>query len=88
MRQTNRCPKCGHGEVLHVPEVVDSNSDRMALAKDGGLFFPYALIGPFEAFVCRRCGYAELYVQNPGSISVDQIMGARVLTAPSGTPYR
>jgi predicted nucleic-acid-binding Zn-ribbon protein len=88
MRARHRCPKCDHGEVLYVPAPRDADFDRMAIggrrsAWDGGEN------GGLEAYVCRRCGYTELYVGDVGAIDVTRIEGARVLRAElPDTPYR
>ena len=64
MRRSHRCPKCDHHEVLYVPEVRDSNYDRLAMAGRISLWTSEEH-GGFEAYMCRACGYAELYVREP-----------------------
>lgn len=90
MRASHRCPKCHHHEVLYVPEVHDSNFDRMALAGRYGLYSRWNgdEQGGFEAYMCRQCGYTEFYVRNPRALDPDRISGAKVLTSAPRTPYR
>jgi hypothetical protein len=49
MRATHRCPKCQHGEVLHVPEPRDSDFDRLALGGSKNLWGSTANAG-LEAY--------------------------------------
>jgi predicted nucleic-acid-binding Zn-ribbon protein len=90
MRNTHRCPKCDHGEVLYVPEVRDSNYDRMALAGRYSLYSKWSASeqGGLEAYMCRECGYTEFYVREPASLDVTRLKGARILSATPRTPYR
>jgi predicted nucleic-acid-binding Zn-ribbon protein len=38
-------------------------------------------MGALEAYVCRRCGFTELYTQSASALPVDKIPGAMVLEA-------
>lgn len=73
MKQTLRCPKCGHSQILHVTEVADQMQRaanpyvRALLAHIGGGL----AAGELEAAVCVACGYAELYVKDPRAIPID-----------------
>ena len=82
MRTSHQCPKCGHGEVLFVPQVADRD-DRDTVR-------PLALhvrhydwkddeIGKLEAYVCRSCGYTELYTVQAKSLTPEKVPGSRVL---------
>ena len=86
MRTSNTCPKCGHGEVLFVPRLADRD-DRDCVR-------PLVLhvqhydwkddeMGTLQAYVCRSCGYTELYTAQASAIPVDKIPGAQVLRAKS-----
>jgi predicted nucleic-acid-binding Zn-ribbon protein len=87
----NRCPKCDHGEVLHIPNPRDSDFDAMALGGASIGFFTSEAIGTLQAYVCLKCGYTEFYVGDVGGLidEVEKIAGARVLRAEErSTPYR
>ena len=89
MRRSHRCPKCDHHEVLYVPEVRDSDHDRLAMAGRTSLWTSEEQ-GGFEAYMCRACGYTELYTRDPEAIPVDgtlvrELDGGR---DDKGGPYR
>ena len=90
MRRTHRCPKCDHGEVLYIPELRDSNYDRMAVAGRYSVYSKWspAEQGGIEAYMCRACGYTELYVREPDKLDASLIKGAKVLSAGPRSPYR
>ncbi len=82
MRTTHTCPRCQHDRVLlidEVPERGDMNMLRplsIATAVIGKTFMGEEKLGPvgaLSAAVCRKCGYAELYVTDPASIPVDGV---------------
>lgn len=87
MRKSQRCPKCDHGEVLHVPRVQDSDHDDQGLGVRMGLI-TRETIGALQAYVCLGCGFVEWYVERPDRIDVDRLEGARVLRSPRGPAYR
>jgi predicted nucleic-acid-binding Zn-ribbon protein len=83
MRKTHLCPKCGHNEILFVPQVADRD--------DKDSIRPLALhvvhydwkddteAGTLQAYVCRSCGFTELYTGDPAQLPVDKIAGAKIL---------
>lgn len=73
-----------------MPEVHDSNYDRMALAGRYSLYSHWGAEeqGGMEAYMCRRCGYTEFYVRHPEAVDASRVKGARVLTSTPRTPYR
>lgn len=79
MRTTHRCPKCQHPEVLYVPRLRDSDYDEMRLDNVG--IWNREANGGFEAYVCRSCGFTELYVKNVAAIKIEELEGAKVLKA-------
>ena len=81
MRNTQRCPKCDHGEVIHLPDPTDADGERVTLLGTFG-------VGGIEAYVCPVCGFTELYVCAPRAIDVSKIAGARLLGAAPGGPFR
>lgn len=38
-------------------------------------------MGTLQAYICRGCGFTELYTQNAGALPVDKLPEAQVLTA-------
>ena len=86
MRTTHACPKCHHKEILFVPHVADRD--------DRDMVRPLVLhvehydwkdveMGALQAYVCRACGYTELYTAQASSLPVDKIPGAKILTPAS-----
>lgn len=84
MQKTHVCPKCGHGEILFVPHVADRD--------DRDIVRPLVLhvthydwkdveVGTLQAYVCRGCGFTEIYTQGAASLPVDKIPGAQLLHA-------
>jgi predicted nucleic-acid-binding Zn-ribbon protein len=94
MRASGRCVKCQHHEIVVLPQLqaaspsiyLERPAAVMAASDErGGSWRPAGLI---EAYVCRRCGYTELYMQQADSLPVDRIEGARVLVGTPPVPYR
>ena len=60
MRQSLRCPKCRHTEILHLPRLMTNSNpqgDLMALETfgwKGGTSY-----GVVEAYICAECGYTH-----------------------------
>jgi predicted nucleic-acid-binding Zn-ribbon protein len=88
MRETHRCPKCHHGEVLFVPQLADRD--------DRDIIRPLVLhvvefdwkddveFGKIQAYVCRKCGFTELYTAEITSIPLDKVpAGWKLLKAKS-----
>jgi predicted nucleic-acid-binding Zn-ribbon protein len=86
MRDTHTCPKCSHGEVLFVPQVADRD--------DRDVIRPLVLhvvefdwradmeFGKLQAYVCRKCGFTEIYTSDPASIPLQKLPpGSKVLHA-------
>ncbi len=85
MRETHRCPKCQHDEVLFVPQVADRD-DKLVIRPLTLHIVEYdwredAEFGRLQAYVCRGCGYTELYTEKAASLPVEKIPGAKVLKA-------
>ena len=100
MRKTHRCPKCGKRDVVFVPRILDragGETHPLALwvgvrrkTEAGKEKLEYdAPFGQFEAYVCRRCGYCELYVADVERLKLEDLPGAVVLGGPDPEgPYR
>lgn len=86
MRASHVCPKCKHREVLFIPHIADrddrDNVRPLVLHvqhhdwKDDEL-------GQLQAYVCRGCGYTELYTGHADALPVSKIPGAKILKAKS-----
>jgi predicted nucleic-acid-binding Zn-ribbon protein len=85
MRETHRCPKCGHDEVLFVPQLADrDDDDKVRPLVLHVLEFGWRddmEFGKIQAYACRKCGFTELYTAEVGSIPVDKVPGAKILKA-------
>jgi predicted nucleic-acid-binding Zn-ribbon protein len=81
VRQTQRCPKCQHGEIVVLRHVA---GDQVYLAEgeDGKVWRRAA---PREAYICRACGYTEYYTRDVAAIPID---GELVELVTSKGPYR
>jgi predicted nucleic-acid-binding Zn-ribbon protein len=99
VRQRHICPKCSHREVVYVPRIVDragGATHPLALwvgvrrrTHQGREQLEYdAPFGQLEAFVCRGCGYTELYVADVERLKLEDLPGAKVLKPPDAGPYR
>lgn len=90
MRQSHTCPKCQHPEVLYLPEISDQADFPLTLhlVVRYHAFRAPSRWGKIEAYVCRGCGYTELYAADADKIPLDVIPGARLLQAKRSTPYR
>jgi predicted nucleic-acid-binding Zn-ribbon protein len=86
MRDTHRCPKCKHGEVLFVSQLADRD--------DRDIVRPLVLhvleydwkadveLGKLQAYVCRKCGFTELYAADVGAIPLGKLPpGSKVVKA-------
>jgi predicted nucleic-acid-binding Zn-ribbon protein len=86
MRETHRCPKCSHGEILFVPQLADRDDRDVVrplvlhvLEYD---WKPEMELGRLQAYVCRKCGFTELYTAEVASIPLGKLPpGSKVLKA-------
>lgn len=62
MMQTAKCPKCGSGDIVRVP-------DNPARHASGNNIYTstFTLMGkvPVIRYVCCQCGYVENWVEDP-----------------------
>ena len=82
MRTTHTCPKCGHGEIVYVPRVADRDDRddvRPLVLHVTHLDWKDVEMGTLQAYVCRKCGFTELYTQGAASLPIDKIPGAQLL---------
>jgi predicted nucleic-acid-binding Zn-ribbon protein len=84
MRTKHVCPKCGHREILFVPRVADRDDRdnvRPLVLHVTHLDWKDVEVGAIQAYVCRSCGFTELYTAHADALREDQIPGAKVLRA-------
>ncbi|HEY6461358.1 MAG TPA: hypothetical protein VIY73_14430 [Polyangiaceae bacterium] len=84
MRTTHVCPKCNHGEILFVPRIADRDDRdavRPMVLHVRHLDYKDIETGAIQAYVCRGCGFTELYTAQAADIPVDTIPGAVLLHA-------
>jgi predicted nucleic-acid-binding Zn-ribbon protein len=84
MRTSHVCPKCAHPEVLFVPHLADRDDRdivRPLVLHVTHLDWKDVEVGALQAYVCRACGFTELYTAQASELPVDKIPGAQVLRA-------
>jgi predicted nucleic-acid-binding Zn-ribbon protein len=84
MRSSHVCPKCSHREILFVPSLADRDDRdtvRPLMLHVLNLDWKDIEVGTIQAYVCRSCGFTELYTENAGALPVDRIPGAKLLRA-------
>lgn len=86
------CPLCAFTEILETDMRAfppDSSAFGMWLTKDvdtanslspthGGIF----------SYTCRRCGYTQLFVQNPADVPVSPAHHTKLIIGLSEQPFR
>lgn len=90
MRNSKRCPKCAHHEILFVPKLRDSDRDVLAVNSMRISVWSGEIDrqGELQACICRACGFTELYASKPEQIEIDKIPGAQLLVGDPAAPYR
>ena len=98
MRKTGICPKCTHNQLLHVGAVADTGEYEeqvrpmyLAMLFTGIGFFgdeKTKRAGQLTAVVCQGCGYTELYVLDPKSITPDGKYVTEIRGPVSTSPHR
>ncbi len=84
MKPSHACPKCGHREILFVPHIADRDDRdhvRPLTLHVKHLDWKDQEWGQIQAYVCRSCGFTELYTAHADAIPVDKIPGAKVVKA-------
>jgi len=72
------CPVCGNNEVIEaIPrDLGDESAEYQAVTYEavnfGELVPVYQRVahGVLKMYVCRRCGYAQYFADNPGAIPI------------------
>ncbi len=85
MRTAHRCPKCHHDEILFVPQLADRDDDlHVKPLVVHVLEFDWRAdmeFGRIQAYICRACGFTELYTHGADKLPADKIPGAKILKA-------
>ena len=83
MKNTHVCPKCSHGEVLFIPQLADrDDKDAVRPLVVFVRHFDWKddmEVGKLQAYICRSCGFTELYTSDVASLPLDKIPGVQVL---------
>jgi predicted nucleic-acid-binding Zn-ribbon protein len=83
MRTTHTCPKCQHPEVIFFKQIADrDDDDRVRPIVMHVVHFSWRddiELGQVQAYVCRSCGYTELYTAGASEMKIDKIPGAKIL---------
>jgi predicted nucleic-acid-binding Zn-ribbon protein len=96
MRKTGICTKCHHTELLEilaVPEWGEISARPMDLAmrlKGTGWLGGenHESVGRLTAYMCRKCGYTELYTADPEAVVPDGKYIFEYSGPTSTDPYR
>lgn len=90
MRDTKTCPKCRHRDILFLPRITDFQGSALAAFvsdEDWESAGTLKILGQLEAYVCRACGFTEMFTNAPQDIPVDDIPGAKIFERDE-SPYR
>ena len=77
MKRTGKCPKCGCADIIADAKAIDrghgNSQEEMSVAtfrRPEALIFKEKQVTTVSAWVCVRCGYIELYADDPDSIKL------------------
>ena len=62
MKTSGKCPKCGNKNLEHLRKVVTGGGLSGGEALGASLSMLGTTSRRFEAYICRKCGYTELYM--------------------------
>ena len=89
MRTSQICPKCGHNEIIFLPQLADrDDKDAVRPLVAHVVHFDWrddVEVGKLQAYVCRSCGFTELHASDAQQIPVDKIPGAKLLVGKKPT---
>ncbi len=98
MRKSGICVKCSHDRLLafhSLPDVGDLDTTVRPQCLGMKKVDEYIMggdklnaIGELSAVMCRRCGYVEHYVRDPGSIVPDGRYVVELSPPTTGAPFR
>lgn len=91
------CPLCGHNEIVRSTLRETSDGAMLPLA----VAYGYSAgdgpryqsannpLGRLAVFVCRACGFSQLFTENPGTVPVDEALGTSLVKGvPKGGGHR
>jgi predicted nucleic-acid-binding Zn-ribbon protein len=80
MKRTNKCPKCGSGEVIADVKAIDrtrgplgSSQPELTVAtfrKPDAVLLKGQQETTLSAWVCGECGFAEFYADSPKALRI------------------
>ncbi len=97
------CPLCGHDEILatrpvefsgefHTPRAMHvawgRKTERAWLEGERDVLDQERPYGALAIFVCRACGFAQWFADNPGEIPVGDDAETRLVRGKKSPPYR
>jgi hypothetical protein len=100
MQRSQTCPKCQGNHILLIARVAlladaYGREEPLHIARvpagvegfplPGGEPVPAGLV---QAYVCRACGYTELYTRDPQSIPIDGSTVRELIGSERTGPYR
>jgi len=101
-RPAGPCRRCGWHQIVRarVPEAYSRDGQSDTLLRPLALAYrttrgpltsehvPDGGIGKLEAYVCRACGYTELYCVGADALPIGPQHGTELLEYASDTPFR
>lgn len=86
------CPRCEHNEIIEAAAFD---------VRDGNVTEPEVVVGvrawraadchdygPLTRYVCRGCGYTQIFAANAAEIPIGKDYGTRLVQGPPKPPYR
>jgi len=69
MKTNQKCPKCGSTDIVAGVELNAGGANTVQLEvcrkQLGGLVQPVEARGKATAYLCRQCGFVEIYADTP-----------------------
>lgn len=74
MKTSGKCPKCASPALFHSACVMDRGEGNVAmcLAIMRRDVIHAEEVGQFEVYVCRKCGFSELYVVDADQLPLER----------------
>ena len=69
MKKSKTCAKCSSENVHHAKKLYTKGYNCLKALEPT---FAGRQKGIFEAYICRDCGYAELYVVDPEYLTIEE----------------
>lgn len=78
MKRTNKCPKCGSGDIIADAKALDrghyntpTDLSVATFRNPDARLFKGQQTTSLSAWVCADCGFVEFYADSPQSIKID-----------------